>query len=45
VLVYFGLEEEKQEELEAFARERGISFDELVSQGIACLKPAACGRR
>ena len=37
VLVYFGLEDEKRQELEAFARECGVSFDELVSQGVELL--------
>jgi hypothetical protein len=34
-LVYFGLEDEKREELEAFAKERGITFDQLVKVAVA----------
>lgn len=33
-LVYFGLEDEKRAELEAIAKERGISFDEIVSEAV-----------
>ena len=34
VLVYFGLEDWKREELEAIAAERGKSFEELVNEGV-----------
>jgi hypothetical protein len=33
-LVYFGLEEEKRVELEQIAKERGVSFDAIVSQAV-----------
>ena len=36
-LVYFGLEDWKREELEAFAAERGKSFEELVCEGVSLL--------
>lgn len=36
-LVYFGLEPEKCAELEAFAKERGISFDAIVSEAVGKL--------
>ncbi len=36
-LVYFGLEPEKRAELEAIARERGVSFDEIVSEAVGLL--------
>jgi len=34
-LVYFALEDWKREELEAFAAERGVSFNELVCLGVS----------
>ena len=34
-LVYFPLEDEKRAELEAIARERGVSLDELVQQAVS----------
>jgi hypothetical protein len=37
VLVYFRLEDEKRQKLEAIAAERGVSFDKLVSQGVELL--------
>jgi predicted DNA-binding ribbon-helix-helix protein len=33
-LIYFGLEPEKREELEAFAKERGCTVEQLIQQAV-----------
>src|SRR5882724_11149234 len=43
-VVYFDLEPEKRAELEAFAKERGCTFDEIVSEAVAKLLDERRGR-